>query len=197
MEKQEKKNDVQRVEKVETAVKEVPVAETETSSYVRISDLTKEQIKSFNCVKGLFVPKVSKFSKSYTYEFSLHENGLIINPLGNNGRDRENISLDEFNAVRLYNKKLDLYFLTHEFEGPIYYRLVKGEKQDGSLYYSVQYWLVPGGKCHTHFFSGTEISFMKGLQKLGLAKFNFILKPKDIDEEENSNNLDNLDEDIL
>lgn len=198
MEKQEKKIDVQKVEKVETAVKVDPVAETnvKTSSYVTISDLTMEQIKTFNSVKGLFIPKVSKYSKSYTYEFTLNEYGLIINSLGNNGRDRENITLDEFNAIRLYNNKLDLYFLSHEFEGPIFYRLVKGEKQDGSRYYSVQYWLVPNGKCHTHFFSGTEVALMKALQKKGLAKFTFIEKPKDITEEENTSNLEDKD-DIL
>lgn len=189
MENKEKKNDVIAKEK-----------EVVASSYIPINGLTREQIKGLSKVRSLFVPRVSKNSKSYTYEFPLHENGLIINSLGNNGRDRENISLDEFNAVRIYNNKFDSMFLKQKFEGPIFYRLVKGKKDDGSLYYSCQYWLSPDTKCHVHFFSGTEVSWMKGLVQKGYAKFNFIMKPEGIDdnlEYDKSYDLDDFNDVIL
>ena len=187
MEKQEKKSEVKQSEK------EVTV----TSSYVKISDLGISDIRSFNKGTAIIIPKIGKTSKSYTYEFTLHKNGLIINPLGDNARNRENLSLDEFNLIRLNLGKFDSYFLNHSFETNCYYRLVKGEQEDGSKYYSVQYWLTPNGRCHTHFFSQTELSLMVSLKKAGKANFIFIEKPKDIVEDEIINIENNNDLDIL
>ena len=186
----EKKNEV--LEK--TNVKKEHV---ETSSYVKISDLSVNDIKSFNVASAIFVPKVTKLSKSYTYEVTLNARGLIINSLGDSQKYRENISLDEFNNVRLSLGKLDPYFLNHQFEGNVYYRLVKGFKADGSRYYSIQYWLSPLSRCHTHFFSETEVKFMKVLIQVYGEKFNFIEKPVDIIEDEKENNVTDLDLDIL
>ena len=73
MEKQEKKTEVKNVEKVEKETTSI------TSSYVKINDLTASDIKELSKVKGLFLPRITKSSKSYTYEFTLHENGIIIN----------------------------------------------------------------------------------------------------------------------
>lgn len=191
MEKQEKKTEVKNVEKVEKETTST------TSSYVKINDLTASEIKKLSKVNGLFLPRVGKTTKSYTYEFILHENGLIINSLGDTQKYRENISLDEYNQVRLANGKTDGYFLSHQFEAPIYYRLVKGVKQNNEKYYSVQYWLAPNGQCHTHFFSQTELALMVSIKKANKGNFKFIEKPKDIDEDEVSNTSNELDLDIL
>ena len=191
MEKQEKKSEVKNVEKVE---KETT---TTASSYVAIGDLTASEIRNLCKVKCSFIPRITKTSKSYTYEFTLHENGLIINSLGDTSKYRENISLDEFNQVRLANGKTDGYFLLHQFEANIYYRLVKGYKQDGEKYYSVQFWLAPNGRCHTHFFSQTELALMVSIKKANRGNFKFIEKPKDLIEDEVSNTSNDLDLDIL
>lgn len=168
-----------------------------TSSYVKISELTVNDIKSFSTATAVFVPKVTKLSKSFTYEVTLNSKGLIINSLGDSQKYRENISLDEFNMVRLSLGKLDPYFLNHQFEGVVYYRLVKGYKQDNSRYYSMQYWLSPLGRCHTHFFSETEVKLMKVLIQVYGEKFSFIEKPVDIVENEKENNVTDLETDIL
>ena len=168
-----------------------------TSSYVKISDLTSDEIKGFQKGKGSFIPKVSKLSGSYTYQFVLHPNGLIINDVKDKSVNRENISLDEFNLIRMTNGKLDPYTLNHSFEGPIYYRLVKGEKQDKTKYYCVQYWLSPFGNCHIHYFSQTEIKMMKLLKQTMKADFTFIEKPSSIEEDETVNNQLTNDDDIL
>ena len=186
MENKEKKNDVIAKEK-----------EVVASSYVKISELTSNDIKELSKVKGLFLPRITKTSKSYTYEFTLHENGIIINSLGDTQKYRENISLDEFNQIRLANGKTDGFYLIHQFEGNIYYRLVKGIKQDGTKYYSVQYWLAPNGRCHTHFFSQTELTLMVSIKKANKGNFNFIEKPVDVIEDEVSNTSNDLDLDIL
>ena len=187
----EKKTEVKNVEKVET--KET----TTTSSYVQIKDLSIEDIKSFPTASAVFVPRINKLSKSYTYELTLNSRGLIINSLADQQKVRENISLDEFNEIRLSLGKLDPYFLSHQFEGNVYYRLVKGVKQDESKYYCIQFWLTPNSKCHIHFFSQTEIKFMKVLMAYYGEKFNFIEKPKDITEEEENSNSSDFDNDIL
>ena len=168
-----------------------------TSSYVKISDLTIKDIKSFSTAKAVFVPKVTKLSKSYTYEVTLNPRGLIINSLGDTQKYRENISLDEFNNIRIFNNKLDPYYLNHQFESIVFYRLVKGLKADGTRFYSIQYWLSPNGRCHTHFFSETEVQLMKALIQYYNEKFVFIEKPLEVVEEETLNNSNDINDDIL
>ena len=70
-------------------------------------------------------------------------------------------------------------------------------EQDGEKYYSVQFWLAPNGRCHTHFFSQTELALMVSIKKANRGNFKFIEKPKDLIEDEVSNTSNDLDLDIL
>ena len=198
MENKDKKTDVQKVEKVETAVKEQPVAETkaETSSYVKIKDLTVKDIKKLSKAPVVFVAKQTKNSRTFTFEIRLHPDGLLINCLGD--KVRINLTLSEYNEIRLYYNKTSSYYLDHPIENcEVPYRLVKGYKENGERYYSVQYWLTPNGKCRTYFFNGSELQFMVSFKKAGKADFKFIEKPKDLIEEETSDINEELDLDIL
>ena len=75
--------------------------------------------------------KKQKFSHYLIPRFTTFHS---INDVKDKSVNRENISLDEFNLIRMTNGKLDPYTLNHSFEGPIFYRLVKGEKQDKTKY---------------------------------------------------------------
>lgn len=188
MENNQKKNEVNKAEKKENIVNEQ--LNEATSSYVKISELTKEQILKLNKCEVIFVPRRSKSTNSFTYQLDLFPKVISINDLGDLSKNRVNLSLSEFNAARLFNKKTEEKYLKDRFIGTAFYRLVKGFKEDNKPYFSVQYWLSPYTDVHVHFFDPIELIYLSGLKKLGKLDINFILKPAEAENEKFEFNSD-------